>query len=110
VIVDASFREEKRRRTFLEAALALGVRGVFFRCSASPETVERRLSDRRGGPSDADWSIYQAAAEAWDANAASDPRWTAGQVSNDRGADEAVGAGLGHLRELGLSRMPEAGA
>jgi hypothetical protein len=102
VIVDASFREAKRRRTFLEAAVTHGVRGVFLGCSASPDTVERRLAARGGGPSDADWAIYRAAAEAWEADAASDPRWTVGEVSNDGGADEAVAAALEHLRASGL--------
>jgi predicted kinase len=65
VLVDASFREEKRRRTFLEAATAWGVPGVFFLCTADPETVRGRLQERRDDASDADWSIYQMVAKSW---------------------------------------------
>src|SRR5262249_22791528 len=65
VIVDASFSEDQRRRAFLEAAARLAVPAVFLLCQADPELVRRRLQARRGDASDADWSIYQKAAERW---------------------------------------------
>jgi aminoglycoside phosphotransferase family enzyme/predicted kinase len=65
VLVDASFREEKRRRTFLEAASDLGVPGLLFLCQSDPETVRARLLERRNDPSDADWIVYQNAARNW---------------------------------------------
>ena len=58
VIVDATFREEKKRQTFLNAALRCGVPALILLCRAEPETVRRRLEQRKGDVSDADWSIY----------------------------------------------------
>jgi aminoglycoside phosphotransferase family enzyme/predicted kinase len=64
-LVDASFREEKMRRTFLEAATRWGVPGLLLLCKAGAETVRKRLQTRRDDVSDADWSIYQRVAESW---------------------------------------------
>ena len=65
VLVDASFREEKRRRAFLEAAAGLRIPAVFLLCQAKPETVRARLRERRNDVSDANWSVYQGVAESW---------------------------------------------
>jgi aminoglycoside phosphotransferase family enzyme/predicted kinase len=65
VLVDASFREEKRRRTFLEAATGWGVPGVLLLCKADAETVRARLQGRRNDASDANWCVYEKAAESW---------------------------------------------
>ncbi len=65
VIVDASFGEERRRQDFLELAVRLAVPGAFILCQADPEEIRLRLGERRGDASDADWSIYQKAAERW---------------------------------------------
>ncbi|HLJ95752.1 MAG TPA: AAA family ATPase [Gemmataceae bacterium] len=66
VLVDASFREEKHRRSFLEAAQRWGVRSVLLLCRAEPEVVRQRLENRRGDASDADWRIYLQAAMRWE--------------------------------------------
>ena len=66
VIVDASFREENRRRAFLEVAARLKVPAVFLLCRVDPETARRRLVNRRSDVSDAGWSVYQKAAERWE--------------------------------------------
>jgi aminoglycoside phosphotransferase family enzyme/predicted kinase len=66
VIVDGSFREEGRRRTFLEAARRWGVPGLLLICRAEDPTVRRRLAGRRGNVSDADWQVYLRAAEVWE--------------------------------------------
>ncbi len=66
VIVDASFREDAWRREFLELAARLRVPGLLFVCQAETDAIRRRLAERRGDASDADWSIYQAAAQAWE--------------------------------------------
>src|SRR5207248_8231019 len=58
VLVDASFREEKNRRLFLDAALRWGVPHVLLHCRAEPDVVQQRLEHRRGDASDADWNIY----------------------------------------------------
>jgi len=66
ILIDASFRDEEHRAWFLEAAREHGVRVLFLRCEARPDTVRDRLAGRRGGPSDADWSIYVQAKERWE--------------------------------------------
>ena len=43
VLVDASFREEAKRRLFLEAAERWGVPAVLLLCRAEPSTVRERL-------------------------------------------------------------------
>jgi predicted kinase len=66
VLVDASFRQEKWRRAFLEAATTWGVPVVLFLCRAEPELVKERLAGRRNSASDADWLVYQEAARRWE--------------------------------------------
>ncbi|MEW6487588.1 MAG: AAA family ATPase [Thermodesulfobacteriota bacterium] len=65
-LVDASFREDGRRRELLDRARAWGVPGMLLLCEAGADDVRRRLGRRRGGPSDADWEIYLRAAAAWE--------------------------------------------
>ena len=67
VAVDASFRDEAQRRLFLEAATRWGVSAVFLVCQADAQVVRRRLAERTGDASDADWEIYRQAAERWEA-------------------------------------------
>jgi aminoglycoside phosphotransferase family enzyme/predicted kinase len=66
VIVDATFREEKRRRAFLDMAARLAVPVVFLVCSADPDMVRLRLDRRRGDVSDADWAVFEKAARMWE--------------------------------------------
>lgn len=66
VVVDASFREEKNRQEFLEAAIRWGVPALLLLCEAEPSTVRLRLQNRRNDASDADWEIYQQAAARWE--------------------------------------------
>ena len=66
VIVDATFLEDDRRRAFLQAAIRLGVPALWLACEASEESVRARLASRHGDASDADWSIYQLAAQRWE--------------------------------------------
>jgi predicted kinase len=66
VLVDATFREETQRRAFLELAVRRGVPAVFLLCQAEPETVRRRLHERRADVSDADWPIYVQLAQNWE--------------------------------------------
>lgn len=67
VIVDASFREESKRRLFLEAATRWGVPGACLLCQAEASVIRERLARRRNDASDADWTIYLKAAESWEA-------------------------------------------
>jgi hypothetical protein len=66
VVVDASFREEARRRAFLEAASRLGVPAHLLLCQAHPEVIKDRLNRRQGDASDADWNVYQLLATEWE--------------------------------------------
>jgi predicted kinase len=65
VLVDATFWEESRRRTFLEAAKRWGVPGFLFLCHAEPDIVQRRLAARVHDVSDADWAVYSSMLERW---------------------------------------------
>jgi len=65
VLVDASFREQKRRRAFMQAATSLGVPGIVLICRAEPAVVRARLDSRSNDASDADWQIYLQAAARW---------------------------------------------
>jgi uncharacterized protein len=65
-LVDASFREEGRRRQFLDLAGRLRVPALFFLRTAGPEVVRERLGRRKAGASDADWAIYTRAADLWE--------------------------------------------
>jgi aminoglycoside phosphotransferase family enzyme/predicted kinase len=102
VIIDASFKEEKRRSDFRDAAVEWGVRSLFLVCQADAQVVRRRLAARRGGASDADWAIHRAVAEAWESGVPHDARWE--QLVPTGGSREAaVAAALGHLRLVGLA-------
>jgi len=65
VVVDATFGDDARRRTFLEAARRLGVRGLFLECQAQEATIRARLAARQGDASDADFAVYARARERW---------------------------------------------
>jgi aminoglycoside phosphotransferase family enzyme/predicted kinase len=66
VLIDASFREDARRRLFLDAARRWGITSCLILCRADPDIVRARLDHRRGDASDADWAIYQQAARQWE--------------------------------------------
>ncbi len=65
VLVDATFREEQKRRTFLDAATRWGVPGGMLLCQAKDATVRQRLAVRQADASDADWAVYLEVAERW---------------------------------------------
>lgn len=65
-IIDASFRIDARRRSFIELARTWGVPVVFLECHASPDVVRARLAARHGDASDADWHVYEAASNQWE--------------------------------------------
>ena len=54
-----------RRREFVEAAIEWGVPVHLLITEAPSELVRTRLEQRTGDPSDADWTVYQAAAARW---------------------------------------------
>jgi aminoglycoside phosphotransferase family enzyme/predicted kinase len=101
VVVDATFQEDARRETFLEAARELCVPAVCLLCHADPETVRARLQQRQGDASDADWSIYLHAARHWQ-EPGPITRPAIHFVFNDAPPHLALADALGILRFLGL--------
>jgi aminoglycoside phosphotransferase family enzyme/predicted kinase len=101
VLVDATFREEKQRRLFLEAAIQWGVPTAMLLCRAEPETVRRRLEQRRGDASDADWSIYLQLAANWQEPDAFTRRYCH-IISTEGDLEESLARALEVLRRLGL--------
>lgn len=101
VIVDATFREEPRRKLFLEAAVRCGVPAAVVVCEASPETVHRRLEGRKEDASDADWNVYQRVAGNWEA-AGPDVGRVLRSVSTEGTTEDALRQALDFLRGLGL--------
>ena len=95
--------EEARRRTFLEAAVRLGVRARFLVCDADREEVRRRLEERDGGASDAGWEVYLGMEERWEAPGTATDRVT--RTVPSAGAPEASAElGMEALRAAGLAR------
>jgi aminoglycoside phosphotransferase family enzyme/predicted kinase len=101
ILVDATFREEKQRRTFLEAAVHWGVHGAMLYCRAEPDTVRRRLEQRRGDASDADWSIYLQLAASWEEPGAFTQRYCH-VISTEGSPEESLFRALEVLRKMGL--------
>ena len=101
VLVDANFREEARRRLFLEAATCWGVPGVLLLCRADPDVVRARLGGRRDDASDADWSIYQEAARRWEEPGPRTSR-DAREIATGGPREQSLASALDALRSLGL--------
>jgi aminoglycoside phosphotransferase family enzyme/predicted kinase len=101
VVVDATFREECRRQTFLEVAARWGVPGVLILCGAEPDTVRRRLEDRRADASDADWSVYQLVAKRWETPGALTQQ-ALHSISTDNDPEQVLAGALKVLCNLGL--------
>jgi uncharacterized protein len=100
-LVDANFREEKRRRAFLDAATSWGIPGLLLLCKADPHLVRTRLKERQNDASDADWSVYQRAACDWQ-----DPGPHTAQnswkISTSGSQEQTVAAALEVLAKLRL--------
>jgi uncharacterized protein len=105
VLVDASFREEGRRRIFLEAAIRWGIPGAFLACRAAPEVVQARLNERKGDASDADWSVHNVLARQWEKPGVQTRR-VMHEVNTEGAPQEAVERALGALTEWGLAGEP----
>lgn len=102
VVVDASFRNDARRRQFLELARSLCVPCVYLQCEANESEIKRRLETRTGDPSDADWKIYQAAAKMWEAPGPEVDR-IMHRVDTSGSPENTRRVALGHLRHEGLA-------
>jgi predicted kinase len=102
VIVDATFVEESRRRTFLDAAVRLGVPTAILACKAHPGVIRARLAARAGDASDADFGVHQTAAARWeDPGPHTRANWHDVPAHGD--AAETLSAGLAALRGRGLN-------
>jgi hypothetical protein len=101
VLVDASFRADDHRRTFLETATRWGVPGVLLLCRATPEVLRTRLAQRHGDVSDADWTIARQAAASWEAiSAAVQP--SLHELAADQEREQVLAQALTALREREL--------
>jgi uncharacterized protein len=100
-LVDATFREEGRRRDFLEMAGRWGVPALFLVCQAHPEVCRDRLDRRRGDASDADWAVHVRAAELWE-----EPGSLTGRVIREIAAggsrEEALASAIDAFEEYDL--------
>jgi aminoglycoside phosphotransferase family enzyme/predicted kinase len=101
VLVDASFREEKRRRAFLDLAARWGVPVLFLLCQADANTVRQRLSSRRNDISDADWAIYEQMVSAWETPQPATRR-VLREISTEGEREQVVSKACDALREQGL--------
>jgi aminoglycoside phosphotransferase family enzyme/predicted kinase len=103
VLVDATFVEERRRREFFDLAARLAVPAVFLCCQATPEVVQGRLEHRKNDASDANWSIYQMAAERWEELSSLTYPLTR-VLSTDGTEEHTLTLALGLLRQSSLLR------
>ena len=103
VLVDASFLRDSHRRLFLEAAKRWRVPSRLFLCQADPAVIQDRLRHRHGDASDADWAIYQMAAEQWeDTGPQTGPLCSV--IRTDASSEEALSQALEVLGSLGLGK------
>jgi hypothetical protein len=106
VIVDASFREEARRREFLDTARAWGVPGLLLLCTVDPEVVRDRLRKRKGDVSDADWEIYRRAAARWEEPAPITGKESV-EIPTGHAEEAALQAALKALQQRSLVAAPD---
>lgn len=101
VIVDGTFLREQHRREFLDAARNLALPCANVYCHADPEVIHRRLDERHGDASDANWAVYQSAVEKWEPASQSTARVQA-TIETGGSLDDACTAAAKLLRELYL--------
>jgi aminoglycoside phosphotransferase family enzyme/predicted kinase len=104
-LVDASFREESRRRLFLDAARRWGIIGRILICRADPEVVRQRLDQRRDDASDAGWRIYKEAARRWE-DLGTSTRAATDLIDAEGSPAQTLERALGALRSSGLMDGP----
>jgi len=101
VIIDASFGQERHRRDATTLALNWCVPFTFFLCTANSETIRRRLAQRNNDASDADWHVYEKAANRWEATGTETGRELC-EIESENGIDASLQVALNHLRKRGL--------
>jgi predicted kinase len=103
VLVDATFREERWRQAFLAAAIRWGVPAVLLLCRVDPDIAHERLEHRHRDISDADWPIFQALAQSWQA-IGDFTRPYLHEISSGGSPEKTLAQGLQILRAMGLYR------
>jgi uncharacterized protein len=101
VIVDATFREEQQRRTFLKTAMHWGVPGHILLCQADPDAVRQRLENRGRDASDANWSVYTQLAANWEEMSAV-IRQALQVISTDDSPEKVLARAIDALRRSNL--------
>jgi aminoglycoside phosphotransferase family enzyme/predicted kinase len=101
VLVDATFRDDGNRQRFFDLATRYDVPAGMLVCEAGPEVVRRRLEDRRGDASDANWAVYARLAQSWSPPSESVNRRTR-VISTEGTVMLASSRAAEALRELGL--------
>ncbi|HET6585623.1 MAG TPA: AAA family ATPase [Nannocystaceae bacterium] len=104
-LVDASFKEDPRRRDFIALARRMGVPVRILCCRASEAIVRERLAVRRDDPSDADWTVYEHARRTWDPFASATAPLVATLDAGGSAADTLTAA-LDDLRAYRLADPP----
>jgi aminoglycoside phosphotransferase family enzyme/predicted kinase len=102
VIIDATFREDNRRGLFLDTAARSGVQGMMLLCRAKPETIRRRLDQRRHDVSDADWAVHLQLAQRWKEPGEQTAR-SLFEIRTDGSEEESLVQAIEVLRDQGLS-------
>lgn len=100
-LVDATFREEEKRLTFLKAAVQWGVPSAILLCQAEPETTRKRLEKRQGDASDADWSVYRQLTASWE-EVGTLAGQTLHRISTEGSPEQALTRAREALRQSGL--------
>ncbi len=100
-LVDASFHREERRAAFVTLARSLAVPALILECRTDPETARRRLESRRGGPSDADESIYATMVARWEPPGAATAR-NVQPIDTSVDVEVSVSGALAALAATGL--------
>ncbi len=101
VIVDASFRDDGRRREFVQLGRRMCVPTRLLLTHAAPETAKQRIRRRSGDASDADEATYDHAAALWQPLSA-ETQDVSSEISTEGTAAEAVDAAKRVLRDAGL--------
>jgi aminoglycoside phosphotransferase family enzyme/predicted kinase len=101
VVVDANFREDRRRGEFLQAAVRWGVPGLLLWCRVEPEVARVRLQDRQGDASDASWATYLQLSAAWE-EAGALTRRSLRPIPSDGLPEETLARAVEMLRADGL--------
>lgn len=58
VILDATFYKNEYRKMMVEAAMRAGPDAYLILCEVGKKETEKRMKNRKGGPSDADFEVY----------------------------------------------------